>query len=183
MDDGYKSYVSNNMAALSSGGTTPTNKLVDLSAPGWFGTEAACADGSGGCPPDYPTESMRGTSESAPLIAGAAADVIQAYRDTHDGASPTPEQVKEVLTSTATDIDSPADQQGSGLLNVYAAVKAAGTAGHDAGPRNGSADLLASPSQLDLEGNGGSVTSQNVSLYNSSSSPVVVTGSYRRIGP
>src|ERR1700758_403699 len=160
MDDGYKSYVSNNMAALSSGGTTPTNKLVDLSAPGWFGTEAACADGSGGCPPDYPTESMRGTSESAPLIAGAAADVIQAYRDTHDGASPTPEQVKEVLTSTATDIDSPADQQGSGLLNVYAAVKAAQELpGTTLARGNGLADLVASPSQLDLEGNGGSVTS------------------------
>jgi hypothetical protein len=184
MDDGYKSYVSNNMAALSSGGTTPTNKLVDLSAPGWFGTEAACADGSGGCPPDYPTESMRGTSESAPLIAGAAADVIQAYRDTHDGASPTPAQVKEVLTSTATDIDSPADEQGSGLLNVYAAVKAAQELpGTTLAGGNGSTALVASPSQLDLEGNGGSVTSQSVSLYNTGRSPVVVTGTYRQIGP
>ncbi len=112
MDDGYRGYVSNNMAALSSGGTTATNKLVDLVAPGWYGGEAACADGVGGCPPDYPTESMRGTSESAPLIAGAAADVIQAYRDTHDGASPTPAMVKDILTSTATDTDAPADQQG-----------------------------------------------------------------------
>ena len=113
------------MAALSSGGTAPTNKLVDLVAPGWYGGEAACADGSGGCPPNYPTESMRGTSESAPLIAGAAADVIQAYRAAHAGASPTPAQVKEILTSTASDIDAPADQQGAGLLNVYAAVRAA----------------------------------------------------------
>ena len=79
--------MSNNLAALSSGGTAPTGKVVDLVVPGYFGGEAACADGSGGCPPDYPTESMRGTSESAPLIAGAA-DVIQAYRATHSGASP-----------------------------------------------------------------------------------------------
>jgi hypothetical protein len=183
MDDGDKSYVSNNMAALSSGGTAPTNRLVDLSAPGWYGTEAACADGSGGCPPDYPTESMRGTSESAPLISGAAADVIQAYRDTHNGASPTPAQVKEILTSTATDIDSPADQQGSGLLNVYAAVKAAQEMpGTTLRGGNGSAALVATPSQLDLAGTGGSVTSQSVSLYNTGGSPVTVAGSYRQIG-
>jgi Subtilase family len=184
MDYGYKRYVDNNMAALSSAGTAPTNKTVDLSAPGWFGGEAACADGSGGCPPSYPTESMRGTSESAPLIAGAAADVIQAYRDTHNGASPTPQLVKEILTGTASDIDAPADQQGSGLLNVYAAVKAAqelpGTTLHGS---NGSSALIASPSQLDLAGNGGQVTSQSVSLTNAGSSPVVVTGRYREIGP
>jgi Subtilase family len=184
MDDGYNSYVSNNMAALSSGGTAPTNRLVDLSAPGWYGTEAACADGSGGCPANYPTESMRGTSESAPLIAGAAADVIQAYRDAHNDASPTPAQVKDILTSTATDIDSPADQQGSGLLNVYAAVKAAQEMpGATLRGGNGSTALVATPSQLDLAGNGGTVTGQSVSLYNTSGSPVRVAGSYRQIGP
>jgi hypothetical protein len=183
MDDGFKSYVSNNMAALSSGGTAPTNRLVDLSAPGWYGSEVACADGSGGCPPNYPTESMRGTSESAPLIAGAAADVIQAYRDSHNGASPTPAQVKEILTSTATDIDSPADQQGSGLLDVYAAVKAAQEMPGTTQSANGSTTVVASPSQLDLAGTGGSATSQSVSLYNTGGSPVKVTGSYRQIGP
>jgi len=184
MDDGYKRYVSNNMAALSSGGTAPTNRLVDLSAPGWFGTEAACADGSGGCPANYPTESMRGTSESAPLIAGAAADVIQAYRGTHNGASPTPAQVKEILTSTAADIDSPADQQGSGLLDVYAAVKAAQEMpGATLRGGNGSTALVATPSQLDLAGTGGSVARPSVSLYNTSGSPVSVAGSYRQIGP
>ncbi len=114
MDDGFSSYVSNNISALSSGGTAPTDKITDLSAPSWYGTEAACADGVGGCPPNYPTESMRGTSESAPLIAGGAADVIQAYRDWHHGSSPTPAMVKEILTSTATDIDAPSAQGGRG---------------------------------------------------------------------
>ena len=181
----YRSYVSNNMAALSSGGTAPTNKVVDLVAPGYFGGEAACADGSGGCPPNYPTESMRGTSESAPLIAGAAADVIQAYRATHGGASPTPAMVKQILTSTATDIDAPADQQGAGLLNVYAAVKAAqqmpGTT--DASGPGSAPGLVASPSQLDLAGSGGSVSNQDVTLYNTDNRPTTVTASYRRIGP
>ena len=184
MDDGDTKYVSNNMAALSSGGTANTDKLVDLSAPGYFGTEAACADGSGGCPPDYPTESMRGTSESAPLISGAAADVIQAYQDSHSGVSPTPAQVKDILTSTATDIGSPADEQGSGLLNVYAAVNAAQEMpGTTLSGGNGSASLVATPSQLDLQGAGNSVTSQSVSLYNTSNKPTMVTGSYREIGP
>ena len=125
MDDGYSSYVSNQMAALSSGGTAPTGKVVNLVAPGWYGGEAAGADNRGGCPANYPAESMRGTSEAAPLIAGAAADVIQAYRGTHHGASPTPEVVQDILASTATDIGAPADQEGAGLLNIYAAVKAA----------------------------------------------------------
>ncbi|MGH3395145.1 MAG: S8 family serine peptidase [Streptosporangiaceae bacterium] len=183
MDDGFRRYVSGNMAALSSGGTAPTNKLVDLVAPGWYGGEAACADGSGGCPPDYPTESMRGTSEAAPLIAGAAADVIQAYRAAHAGASPTPAQVKEILTSTASDIDAPADQQGAGLLDVYAAVRAAQQMpGSTLGAGRGPGALVAAPSQLDLAGAGGTVASPSVSLYNTGGHPVTVTGRYRRIG-
>ncbi|HEY2520050.1 MAG TPA: S8 family serine peptidase [Streptosporangiaceae bacterium] len=183
----YRSYVSNNMAALSSGGTAPTGKVVDLVAPGYFGGEAACADGSGGCPPNYPTESMRGTSESAPLIAGAAADVIQAYRDTHAGGNLTPAQIKDILTSTATDLGAPADQQGAGLLNVYAAVRAAqqlpGATGSAASRGSHTAGLVASPSQLDVTASGGSVSSQPVSLYNTSSRATTVTGRYRWIGP
>ena len=56
LNDGYRSYVSNNMAALSSGGTAPTGKVVDLVASDWFGGEAACAPLINGCPDDYPTE-------------------------------------------------------------------------------------------------------------------------------
>ena len=185
MDDGYSNFLSNNISALSSGGTAPTNKITDLAAPSWFGGEAACALGSGGCPATYPTESMRGTSESAPLIAGGAADVIQAYRDTHNGASPTPAMVKDILTSTAGDIDAPADQGGAGLLNIYAAVKAAqempGTTLGRKG--NGSSAVVATPSQLDLQGNGGSTTSQSVSLFNTSDKTVRAEGTFRRIGP
>jgi hypothetical protein len=185
MNDGYPRYVSNQMAALSSGGTAPTGKLVNLVAPGWYGGEAACADNIGGCPPDYPTEAMRGTSEAAPLIAGAAADVIQAYRDTHHGASPTPEVVQYLLTSTASDLGDPADQQGAGLLDVYAAVKAAqqmpGTT-DTAGPGD-SPGLVVSPWQLDVAGSGGSVSDQSVSVYNTSRSPTTVSGTYRWAGP
>ena len=185
LNDGYHSYVSNNMAAQSSGATAPTGKVVDLVASDWFGGETDCAPLINGCPDDYPIEAAAGTSEASPLIAGAAADVIQAYRDTHNGASPTPAMIKDILTSTATDIDAPADQQGAGLLNVYAAVRAAqqmpgttDTQGADDAPA-----LVASPSQLDITGSGGSVSDQSVSVYNASTRPAFVTGRYRWIGP
>ena len=96
------------MTTLSSGGTAPNGAVVDLVAPGYLALAAA---GAGQTPP-LPTEAFGGTSQSAPFVSGAAADVIQAYRDTHGGASPTPAQVKQILTSTATDIGAAADQQG-----------------------------------------------------------------------
>jgi hypothetical protein len=185
LNDGYHSYVSNNMAAQSSGATAPTGKVVDLVASDWFGGETDCAPLINGCPDNYPIEAAAGTSEASPLIAGAAADVIQAYRDTHNGASPTPAMIKDILTGTATSIDAPADQQGAGLLNVYAAVKAAQqmpgtTSAHGPG---GAPSLISSPSQLDITGNGGSVSDQSVSLYNASTQATRVKGSYRWIGP
>ncbi|MBO0803387.1 MAG: S8 family serine peptidase [Nocardiopsaceae bacterium] len=184
----YSSYASNNIAALSSGGTAPTGKVVDLVAPGYFGGEAACADGSGGCPPHYPTESMRGTSESAPLIAGAAADVIQAYRASHAGASPSPALVKQILTGTATDLGAPAAEQGAGLLDITAAVRAAqrmpGTTRPGAGrPGTGTSALVPSPSQLDVTSSGDPFGRSNVSLYNTGTAATTVTSEARSLGP
>jgi hypothetical protein len=93
--------------------------------------------------------------------------------------------IKDILTSTATSIDAPADEQGAGLLNVYAAVRAAQqlpgtTYAQGAGDAPG---LIASPSQLDISGNGGSVSDQSISLYNASTRATRVTGSYRWIDP
>jgi hypothetical protein len=177
--DGYtKGWEDDNMTTLSSGGTAPFGDVVDLAAPGYL---ALAPVGAGNTPP-LPTEAFGGTSESAPFIAGAAADVIQAYRDTHGGATPTPAQVKAILTSTATDIGADADQQGSGLLNVFAAVEAArqmpGTsAGHSSVPA-----LVDSPTQLDVQGAGGSTVKTSVTLYNASSSAERVSGTYRVLG-
>ena len=176
---GFSDWTNNNITPLSSGGTTPNNKLVDLVAPG-YGGEAECNPAGSGCPTNTTTEAFGGTSESAPLIAGAAADVIGAYAATHAGAMPTPAQVKEILTGTAEDIDAPADQQGSGLVNIYAAVKAAQQMpGTTVTRGNSGASLLSSPTQLDLTANGRTVSKPDVTVYNASDSPTFVTGSYR----
>jgi hypothetical protein len=177
--DGYtKGWLDNNMTTLSSGGTAPNGAVVDLVAPGYLALAAA---GAGQVPP-LPTEAFGGTSQSAPFVSGAAADVIQAYRDSHAGASPTPAQVKQILTSTATDIGAPADQQGAGLLNIDAAVQAArqmpgSTATHSAAPA-----LVDTPTQLDVRGPGGSTVHTSVSLYNASSRTERVAGTYRALG-
>jgi hypothetical protein len=177
--DGYtKGWEDNNMTTLSSGGTAPNGAVVDLVAPGYLALAAA---GAGQTPP-LPTEAFGGTSESAPFVSGAAADVIQAYRATHGGNSPTPAQVKEILTSTATDIGAESDQQGAGLLNVYAAVQAAREMPGTSVTGSKIPGLVDSPTQLDVQGPGGSRVHTSVTLYNASTSPERVTGTYRVLG-
>ncbi len=178
--DGYtKGWLDDNMTTLSSGGTTAVGDVVDLVAPGYLALAAA---GAGQTPLPLPTEAFGGTSQSAPFISGAAADVIQAYRDTHGGASPTPAQVKEILTSTATDIGADADQQGAGLLNIYAAVEAARQMPGTSETHSNTPELVNNPTQLDVQGPGGSTVNKSVTLYNASSSTERVTGTYRSLG-
>jgi hypothetical protein len=177
--DGYtKGWEDDNMTTLSSGGTAPNGATVDLVAPGYLALAAA---GAGQDPP-LPTEAFGGTSQSAPFVSGAAADVIQAYRDSHGGASPTPAQVKQILTSTATDIGAPADQQGAGLLNIDAAVLAARQMPGTTTPHSSASELVDTPTQLDVQGPGGSTAHTSVSLYNASSATQRVAGSYRALG-
>ncbi len=129
---GNGTWLSNNVASFSSGGYSQSGGTVDLVAPGdsnWAlcSTDpkryTGCADTFAG--KDIGVQSFGGTSEAAPLTAAAAADVIQAYSSTHGGVDPSPALVKEILCSTATDIGSPAYEQGAGLLNVLGAVKLA----------------------------------------------------------
>jgi hypothetical protein len=181
---GYKNWTNNNITPLSSGGTAPNNRVVDLVAPGYSG-EAACSPTGSDCPTDTQTEAFGGTSESCPLVAGAVADVIQAYADTHNGTKPTPALIKQILASTADDIGAPADQQGAGQLNVYAAVRAAqqqpGSGRATQLAASDSSSLIVSPSQLDITAASG-ISSQSVTLFNTSRLPTLATGTYRSLG-
>jgi hypothetical protein len=178
--DGYtKGWEDDNMTTLSSGGVTPFGDVVDLVAPGYLALAVA---GAGQTPLPLPTEAFGGTSQSAPFISGAAADVIQAYRDSHSGASPTPAQVKELLTSTATDIGAESDQQGAGLLNIRAAIEAARQMPGTTVRHSGAPELVDTPTQLDVQGAGGSTVQDSVSLYNASTHPERVFGTYRELG-
>jgi hypothetical protein len=179
--DGYtKGWLDNNMTTLSSGGTATNGDVVDLAAPGYLALAVAGIHQQPA--PALPTEGFGGTSQSAPFISGAAADVIQAYRDSHGQATPTPTQVKEILTSTATNIGAESDQQGAGLLNIYAAVQAARQMPGTSVTHSSTPELVDSPSQLDVQGAAGSTVHTSVTLYNASSSTEKVTGTYRALG-
>ncbi|MDO0934912.1 S8 family serine peptidase [Streptomyces sp. DG2A-72] len=168
---GYQRYTSDNITALSSGGTTQGNRLVDLVAPGQAGMAPCTVDPRWtDCTRD--TLAWGGTSQSAPFVAGAAADVIQAYKRTHQGTRPAPDLVKRFLTGTATDLNAPADEQGAGLLNTEAAVKAA----------LGSGGLVPSAAQLNVTGAAGSSHTDTVRLTNTGTRPQRVTMTSRAVG-
>lgn len=127
-----KGYISNNISAISSGGFAQRSpRTVDVVAPGDLSWSLCSTDVSlyEDCfdlkNSPSPIESFGGTSEASPLTAGEAALVIQAYRSTHGGASPTPALVKKIIMSSATDLGAPADEQGAGLINALAAVNTA----------------------------------------------------------
>ncbi|MCD7444431.1 S8 family serine peptidase [Streptomyces lincolnensis] len=175
---GYRKWTNDNIAALSSGGTTPDNKVVDLVAPGMVGM-AACTVDKRWSDCTLPTQVFGGTSQSAPFVAGAAADVIQAYKDTHGGVRPSPDLVKRLLTGTATDLRTPADEQGAGLLNTHAAVQAARAI--DTVDRHAD-QLVPSVGQLSVTGQPGSARQTSVSLTNTADRPQRVTMTSRTVG-
>ena len=128
-------YISNNIASLSSSGFSQAGpRTVDVVAPGYASwdlctptttTPPAFSDCVNTLGKPSAIGLAGGTSEAAPFTSGEAALIIQAYRSTHRGSSPTPALVKEIITSTATDLGVPADQQGAGLIDSYRAVQAA----------------------------------------------------------
>ncbi len=128
---GLTGFLNNNTSSLSSGGFTQNGTVLSAVAPGelnWIlcSTHVAmygdCTNFAG---QPTPISESGGTSESSPLTAGVAALVIEAFERTHGGAGPTPALVKQFITSTADDIQAPADFQGGGLVDAYRAVLAA----------------------------------------------------------
>ena len=124
----------NNITALSSDGVTEFSpRTVDVVAPGDRGWSLCssntaaffgCADVDNGSNPP-PIWAAGGTSASAPETSGTAALVIEAYRNTHHGAAPSPALVERIIVSSATDLRAPADHQGAGLVNTLKAVQLA----------------------------------------------------------
>ncbi|MFJ9772983.1 S8 family serine peptidase [Kitasatospora sp. NPDC101157] len=176
------------ISALSSGGFTMAGRTLDLVAPGESDWALCTADTSkfadctnfNGKPTNI--QSFGGTSQAAPFVTGAAALVIQAYRDTHGGDSPSPALVKKLITGTATDLGVPAEEQGAGLLNVRAAVEAA--RGYDDGDgTDGARTVVVNTGQVNISGAPGSTHTADVSVTNTSDETQSVSATTRSFAP
>jgi subtilisin family serine protease len=183
---GVKGWLDNNISAISSSGFDESGATVDVVAPGdenWALCTANatlytdCTNAVGN-----PTafQLTGGTSEAAPLTAGVAALVIQAYREAHGGATPTPAVVKQIIVSTAENIDAPADQQGAGLIDAYQAVLAARS--YHVAKRSGQA-ILASATQLNAVAAPGTSERLTDTLTNDGAKAVTVGLSTRTLSP
>ncbi len=171
----------NNITALSSDGITQFNPhTVDVVAPcdrGWSLCSSntsefqGCADIDHGSNPP-PIWAAGGTSASAPETSGTAALVIEAYANTHGGAMPSPALVKQIIVSTASDLDAPADHQGAGLVNTLKAVQLAESIG-TASPHGST--LLVSQPALNATVNAGQTAAFSVGVTNEGSGSQTVT--------
>jgi hypothetical protein len=182
-------WLNDNISTLSSSGVSQSGRTIDLLAPGDSSFALCtpntdiyedCVDFNGN---PSSVERSGGTSESAPLTAGAAALVIQAYRQTHHGASPSPAEVKQILVSTADDLTVPGAEQGAGRLNSYQAVLAAKSV-HDkqGSPARAGSTLLVNRTQLDAAGTPGSSQQWKLNVTNNGASAQTVKLAGRGFG-
>jgi len=187
------SFASDNASPISSGGVNERGRVVDLVAPGQDGWAlctpdpvlfASCAAFNG---QPSPIEDFGGTSEASPLIAGGAALVIEAYKNTHHGVRPSPALVKQILTSTATDLALPAAEQGAGELNTFRAVREAMSIQDSNGTpaRQGDGLMITTPggdTQLTAVGAAGRSQDVPVTVTNTSPLTQTVSGAGRILG-
>ena len=179
-------WLDNEVSTLSSSGVTEDRRTPDLIAPGDLNWAACSTDTSaytdcrntiGGS--SVGLEDFGGTSESAPLTAGVAALVIQAYRRSHHGRTPTPAVVRRILFSSATDLGIAAENQGSGLLNALRAVQLAKSYGRHA--KGGG--LVHSPDSIADLGNVGTSRRHTVTVENTGSGKATIKPVLRTLGP
>jgi hypothetical protein len=184
-------WVSGNPSSFSSAGFTQLGpKTLDLVAPGDLGWALCstnvvvyldCTDNAGR-PSNI--QVFGGTSESSPLVAGEAALVIQAYRKAHGDASPTPDLVKRIITSTADDLGISAQEQGAGLADALKAVQAALSI-HDGNgtPAAQGSSLVLSRGSFESTAMAGSQHTFQVAVTNTGAAAQTVTPSVRRLEP
>lgn len=186
---GNGGFVSDQISGLSSSGVTEANTTVDVAAPGeanWADCSlntarfTGCADFYKGTRPQ-PIVAFGGTSESAPLTSGTAALVIQGYRDTHKGATPSPALVKLIIKSTARNINARGADQGAGLVDALRAVQAARSVSTaDGAPALSGTDvLLYYPTAINQIAAPGSTSTNVVNVKNVGSTTETVTPSLR----
>ena len=183
------SYLSDNISSIGGGGFGQDAQTVDLVAPGeadWAlcspnpALYQECTDFHGNPGQGAPAslQQFGGTSQSTPLTAGAAALVIEAYRNTHKGRTPAPALVKRILTSTANDLGFPAREQGAGELDSLKAVQAAMSI--DGGTPTGHS-LLLDPAKVTIVGNAGSSGDQTVTVTNTGATTQTVSAGGRAL--
>ena len=186
---GVTGYLSNDISSFSSGGYEQNGRTIDVVGPGELGWALCSTDTKmyGECTSyagkPTPVIPFGGTSQSAPLTAGEAALVDQAYEKTH-GTYPSPAVVKQIITGTADDINAPADQQGAGLDDAYKAVRAAESykaAGTSPTPQG--ANLLKSSTQLNATDVPGTPETLTDTVTNTGATSQTVSVSSRTLGP
>ncbi len=185
---GVKGWIDNNISGLSSGGFDQNGATVDVVAPGDLNWALctpkpdryfACTNYAG---KPASVELTGGTSEASPLTAGTAALVIQAYAEAHGGHHPSPSVVKQIIMSTAENINAPADQQGAGMIDAYQAVLAARSYPGGTQKPSGAA-ILDSATQLNAVGSAGTSEQFTETLTNDGSASSTVGLTSRTLGP
>jgi hypothetical protein len=182
-------WTSNQVSALSGAGISQTNKVMDALAPGDLGWSLCSDKKNAAGDPQYvgcvdnngqPTDMQvfGGTSQSTPFISGESALIIQAYRSTHHGASPTPAQVQAIVDESADDLGLPSAEQGGGLINSYRAVQLARTV--HGGTPSGSG-LTTSATQLSTVADPGSTVTHQVKVTNSGAGTQRVDAAVRQV--
>ena len=185
----YKGYENNNVATLSSGGFTEAGPNgPDVIAPG-FGGWANCSRDTStyfecasitGAPHSPPIEDFGGTSQSCPLTAGVAALVIQSYRETHNGHTPSPSRVKTIIMSSATNLGVPAQDQGAGLVNALRAVQLARSIGRPA--RHVGNNVTVAPRKITKTAPANTAETARVTVHNFGTSRRTLHPVVRRFG-
>jgi Subtilase family len=187
-----RGFIDNNVSSISSGGFAQRNaRTVDVIAPADLGwglcsiNTALFEDCFNDRKPAGPTPivAFGGTSEASPTTAGAAALVIQAYRSTHGGRDPSPATVKQLIMSTATDLNAPSFEQGAGLINALAAVNAALSINDENGrPKNRGESLLATPSSAQVIAQPNHPESLSFTITNEGTTPQHLTPTFETLG-